>query len=103
MTARPRYHWSSAEFVESRVLPILCAFGLGVVLANQAEERRSTDRLSQANRATQQALQEAKHQMRLANLYAEACGPLLSMPVESTPELIAAAPQGDARTQGGAR
>lgn len=101
--SRSRYHWTSAEFVEGRVIPLLAAFALGVILANQADERRSADRLVQAHRAAQEARQEAKHQARLAGLYATACGPLLSLPVESTPELIASASVAASAPLGGAR
>lgn len=96
--------WSSAEFVESRVLPVLMAFGLGVVLAQWADQHRLVERLAEANKQTRAAVREARHQAKVAELYAIACGPLLSLPLESTPELIAAAPaEADAASTGAAR
>lgn len=82
------HHWSSAEFVEARVLPALFAFALGFVFAMLATEHRLDTRLAEATQRAQQARKTAERAQALTNHYAQACGPLLSWPIESTPMVL---------------
>ena len=74
-------------FVSQRVLPVVYAFAVGVVVALNAQDR-----------ATAAALHKARQRADVAErrllLTLTACEPLLSLPPESTPELIAARPRG---------
>jgi hypothetical protein len=84
-------HWNSPEFVEQRVLPVLLAFALGVLAWDEVVDRRQADVLAAAQAKAVQARKAATQAQDLAGLYATACGPLLSLPVQSTPEIDLAA------------
>lgn len=76
--------WPAVEIVEWVLLPLLAAFVAGFVLAQQADELR----LAQADAAVAKARQAVQRAQANLDLYYSACTPLLSWPVESTPEII---------------
>jgi len=80
----------SANVFEQRVLPVIAAFAAGVVIAQWRQDAYVGELLAQEHARVDLAHHTARNAQRVADLYASACGPLLSWPVESTPELIAA-------------
>ena len=84
-------HWNTPEFVEQRVLPALLAFALGVLAWDEVVDRRRAAAVETAQAKAAQARKAATQAQDLAALYGQACGPLLSWPVQSTPEIDVAA------------
>lgn len=84
------------DWCERRLLPLVLAFAAGVVLGLVADDRRAADELHAAQARTAQAQRRQAAAEHLAAQYAATCGPRLSWPIGSTPEIIPAA-------QGGAR
>lgn len=90
-----RTHRRIAHLVEWRLVPLLLALTVGVMLGQCSDERRLAEQA--------QALKQARADLRVAaSVLAQweyACTPLLSMPVQGTPELLQAAEPGAARGQ----
>ena len=80
-----RWDWSSAQWIEHHVLPVVCAFALGILVMQIAQDRKD-QRQDAAELA--QARASAQRAINLAQRYAEACDPLLSLPVEAAPMII---------------
>ena len=74
----------SAHMVESVLIPLLFALFSGCLLARAYYEPR----LQAADQAASQALRAVRLTQARLQLYAQACDPLLSWPVEATPELL---------------
>lgn len=73
-----------AHLVEWRLVPLLLALAVGVMLGQCSDERLLAEQA--------QALEQAQADLRLAAAvlaqWEYACTPLLSMPVQGTPELL---------------
>ncbi|MCV2359659.1 hypothetical protein LNV08_11830 [Paucibacter sp. TC2R-5] len=74
-----------AEFVEHHVLPVVMAFTAGLLLAQLTMERHLNDLAAELTRAKSAAVTA---QLVLGR-YDEVCGPLLNLPLEQSPEIVA--------------
>jgi hypothetical protein len=72
-----RRAWLSADTVEWVLFPLLAAFAAGVIVGQTFDEQR----LVAAERQTQ-------HHAAALQAWRSACEPLLTLPVESTPEIV---------------
>lgn len=82
----PTSRYSTAEFVERHVLPVVAAFALGMVLAQLTFENR----LSAAQEALAVSIKQTDRALVLIAQQNEVCAPLMSWPLESAPELLTA-------------
>jgi hypothetical protein len=86
VTPTTRRRWLSAETVDRLLLPLLAAFVAGFIVAQQCDEVR----LAQADAAVARAMLAVQRTQARLDLFASACTPLLSWPIESTPEIVPA-------------
>lgn len=86
--------WTSAEFVERRVLPLVLAFAAGVLVMGFASDARYADALHQAEQNEEQARQiaqravsAAEQAQRLTAEYQRVCAEATDMPLDSIPTI----------------
>lgn len=76
---------STARFVETVVLPLLVAFGIGLIVGQWSEEKRT----AQAQAAVKQARRAVARIEADLGQWRQACEPLLTLPVHSSPMVLA--------------
>lgn len=77
---------------------MIMVFALGFLVAMLSVEHRDDERLTEALKAVQQARKAVDRAQALAGRYAQVCEPLLSWPIESTPQVLASDGHADAGT-----
>lgn len=88
---RPRLQVWASLWGDSLLLPIVMAFAAGMLLGLVCQDQRLMDERDEARAAAWQALRRASAAQHLAGQWAATCGPVMSLPIESTPEIIPAA------------
>lgn len=78
----------SGHFVEYHLLPLLAAFVLGWLITDWRAEAVQAERVGVLLMQVHSARAELATSQRHLALYDAVCAPLLSLPIESTPELI---------------
>lgn len=83
--------WGNADWVERHVLPLVLAFAAGTLLGLVSQDQHLVDQRDEAHAVAVRARRIATEANNVARRWEAACTPLLSLPVESTPEIIPAA------------
>lgn len=88
---RPRASVLEPGWAESVLLPLVLTFAVGVLLGLACQDRRLLDERDEARAAALQAQRRAAAAHHLAGQWAAACSPVMSLPIESMPEVIPSA------------
>ena len=75
----------AADFAERVAMPLVVAFGLGLVVGQISEENRAET----ATAAVAEARREVARVDAHLKQWAQTCGPLLTLPVENSPMVLA--------------